>query len=307
MARKGAAGRSPNKGDKGVAPTRPENKAIYEGMNSDQQSRYRRIRANKGVEAANKYMAGITGKSPTGRGQPPQQQNLSPEQQFRNMNPQQQEAEMYTDAGAFYNQAMGNAMQYDPRNPAGGYQQAFGDQLNAARQNVMDQFERTMGPQFQREQAEFQQRMAEQGIDPNSGAYQAQYKAMADAQNAQRMNAQSEAFKLGGQYQQQGFEQAIVGQKLPGEMWQAFQDPWRLQYGARMEAVQKEQDRQAALRQAGISAGASVRGAQISADAQKYAANLNAINSGYDTQQRPDWRNEAIRGGVAGATSAIIK
>jgi hypothetical protein len=74
-----------------------------------------------------------------------------------------------------------------------------------------------------------------------------------------------------------------------------------------MEAIQKEQDRQAGLRQAGISAGASVRGAQISADAQKYAANLNAINSGYDNQQRPDWRNEAIRGGVAGATSRIVK
>lgn len=306
MARQGASTRSPKKGDKAIAPTRAENRAIYDTMNKDQQSRYLRIRANKGVEAANTYMAGITGKSPTGPGKAGQQPTLTPEQQFRGMNPQQQEGEMYTDAGAYYNQMMGGLMQYNPRNPAGGYQQAFTDQLNQSRQTVMDQFERTMAPQFQREQQDFQQQMAEQGIDPNSEAYRGRYKAMMDAQNAQRLNAQSEAFKLGGQYQQQGFEQAVVGQKLPGEMWQAVQDPWRLQYTARMEAAQKEKDRQAGLRQAGISAGASVRGAQISADAQKYAANLQAINQGYGNQQQPDWRNAAITGLTAGATKAVM-
>lgn len=306
------------------APTRAENKAIFDSMTPEQQQRYTRLRANKGLEAANKYMSQTTGKTPTGPGGrartaeekagqvPPQGTPAapagSPEETFRSMSPAQQEREMYSDAGAFYNNIMNNAMKFDPNNPGAGYQQGFTNQLESARQNVMDQFERTMGPQFQREQADFQQRMAEQGIDPNSGAYQAQYKAMMDSQNAQRMNAQSEAFKLGAGYQQQGFEQAITGQKLPFEQWTAAQDPWRLQYGARMEAIQKEKDRQAALQQSRMSAGASVRGAQISADAAKYQANLNAINQGYGQQQpQENWQNALIAGGVAGATNAVLK
>jgi hypothetical protein len=307
------AQREASKKARGIAPTRPENKAIYDAMTSDQQKRYIRLRANKGLEAANQYMQGITGKTPTGRRGAPGQQGLpgvpgtSVEGQFRALNPEQQEREMYEDAGAYYNQMMSGMMNYDPNNPAAGYQQAFGDQLGQARQTVMDQFERSMAPQFEREQAEFQQTMAEQGIDPSSPSYQARYKAMIDAQNNQRLNAQSEAFKLGGQYQQQGFEQAVIGRRLPGELWQATQDPWRLQYTARQEAIQKERDRQAALRQAGISAGAGVRSAQISADAAKYAANLNAINSGYGQgEQRPDWRNSAITGMVAGGTRAVL-
>jgi len=323
MAKKSAMTRDP-KGSKGKVPSRPENRAIFDGMTKAQQERYLRIRANKGTAAGNQYMTKITGKTPTGPGGrartaeeskrqvPPQGTPSappgSPEEAFRNMNLEQQNRETYEDAGSFYNQMMANAMQYDPRNPAAGYQQGFTDQLNQSRQTVMDQFERTMGPQFQREQQEFNQRMMEQGIDPSSGAYQAQYKAMMDAQNAQRMNAQAEAFKMGGQYQQQGFEQAVAGQRLPFEQWQlGGGDPWKAQYDWMQKSKQAELDRQAAIRQAGISAGAGVRSAQISADASKYAANLNAINQGYgNQQQQPDWRNAAITGLVAGGTRALL-
>lgn len=231
----------------------------------------------------------------------------TPDQQFRDMSTNKQNQEVYEDAGSFYNQIMGNAMKFDPNNPTAGYQQGFTNQLEGARQNVMDQFERTMAPQFQREQAEFQQRMAEQGIDPNSGAYQAQYKAMADAQNAQRLNAQSQAFQLGAGYQQQGFEQGIQGQMLPFQQWQAAQDPWKLQYAAGQEAQQAEKNRQAQLQQARIGAGASVRSAQISADAAMNAANINAINSGYPNNPKPNVRNDIIRGVVAGGTAAALK
>ena len=232
----------------------------------------------------------------------------SVEEQFRNLSPEQQNKELYADAGSFYNQMMGNAMKFDPNNPTVGYEQGFNTQMEQARQNVMDQFERTMQPQFQKEQMDFQQRMAEQGIDPNSGAYQSQYKAMMDAQNAQRLNAQSQAFQLGAGYQQQGFEQAITGQTTPFQMWQAASDPWKLQYAAGQEARQAELNRQAQLQAQRISAGAGVRSAQISADASRYAADLNALNQGYgQQQQKPDWRNEAIKGVVAGGTAAALK
>jgi hypothetical protein len=228
-------------------------------------------------------------------------------------------------------------------NQAGGYEQGFNSQLESARKNVMDQFERTMAPQFQREQSEFQQRMAEQGIDPNSGAYQAQYKAMMDSQNSQRLNAQSQAFQLGAGYQQQGFgqfmqgqqmgagllgqgfEQSMAGQQLgmarqgqgygqmlqgqmlPFQQIQAAEGPWKYQYLAQQEARQNQLNRQAQLQQARIGAGASVRAAQIGAEASMNRANLDAINEGYPNQQKPNLTNDIIRGGVAGATAGMMR
>jgi len=58
-----------------------------------------------------------------------------------------------------------------------------------AEQNAMDSFNRNMNPQFQQEDAAFRQRMAEQGIDPNSQGAQQQYKQMMQSQNLQRQNA----------------------------------------------------------------------------------------------------------------------
>lgn len=240
--------------------------------------------------------------TPPTKQRPPQTE----EDKFRNMDIPKQDREVYEDAGSFYNQMVGNAMKFDPNNPGAGYQQAFTDQLNQARESVMGQFERSMAPQFEREQREFEQRMAERGIDPNSGAYQAQYKAMMDSQNNQRLNAQAQAFQLGGQYQQQGFEQATTGQMMPFQQWQAMQDPWKLQYAARQEAEQKERDRQAALQQARIGAGATTRSAQIAADASLNRANLDAINAGYP-QNKPNIGNDIIRGVVAGGTAAALK
>ena len=231
----------------------------------------------------------------------------SAEESFRRLNPEQQNREMYEDAGAFYNQVMSNAMRFDPNNPAAGYQQGFTNQLDAARQNVMDQFERTMAPQFQREQAAFQQQMAEQGIDPNSEGYQARYKAMMDSQNAQRLNAQSQAFQLGSGYQQQGFEQAVAGQMLPFQQLGVAQEPWKLQYASQQEAIQREKDRQAAALQARIGAGASIRSAQISADASMHRANLDAINQGYPTNRKPSLGTEITRGAVTGITSGMVR
>jgi hypothetical protein len=234
-------------------------------------------------------------------------QPQTPDQKFRGMNEQQQNKQLYEDAGSFYNKMMGNAMQIDPNNPVAGYQPAFQNQLDQARSTVMNQFEATMGPQFQREQAAFNERMAIQGIDPNSGRYKDEYKAMMDSQNSQRMQAQTQAFQLGAGYQQQGFEQGVTGQMMPAQIWQATSKPWELQYAAGQEAQQNELTRQAQLQQARIGGGASTRAAQIAADASRYATDMNALNQGYNQNQRPNMTNQIIGGVVTGATAGLMK
>jgi hypothetical protein len=207
-------------------------------------------------------------------------------QRFANLTPEQQGNEMADISGQFGKTILGRAGQFDPNNPwANVQQQGFTDQMNAARQSVMGEFERTMAPEFQRQDAEFQQRMAEQGIDPNSGAYQAQFRAIKESQNNARNQAQAQAFQLGSQYQQQGYEQFMGGQKLPFEQYAATSDMWKIPYATQMDALQAEKNRQAQLAAARSGGGATVRAAQIQADAARDTAAMQNINQ-YNQPQR---------------------
>jgi len=169
----------------------------------------------------------------------------TPEAAFRGLTPQQQAQEMGADYGAYLNQAYAQ----EQKRLAQG-QPDFSSQLESARQNVMGQFERTMGPEFQRQQMELRQRLAEQGIDPNSGAYQAQMKALNDAQSNARQNAMSQAFTQGAEYQQQGFTQDVTGRMLPFQIAQLGSEPWKLGFAARTEAEQAALNRQSQERMA---------------------------------------------------------
>lgn len=192
---------------------------------------------------------------------------------FNRLNPQQQNQEMSTLAGQYYGPMMARYQQYDPTQ---GFQneQSYTDQLNAARQTVMNQFESTMGPEFQRQDAQFAQQMAEQGIDPNSGAYQAQYRALKQAQDASRQSAMTNAFTLGAEYQQQGFQQGKEAFLAPSAVWQATQTPWELQQKANIEAA----NRQAQLESARMSSGAGIAQARIGAEAQRDVAAMDMMS-----------------------------
>lgn len=222
----------------------------------------------------------------------------SVEEQFRNLSPEQQAAEMGTDYGAYMNQAWAQEQQ---RLAQG--QPDFSSQLESARQNVMGQFERTMGPEFQRQQMELRQRLAEQGIDPNSGAYQAQMKMLNDSQSNARQNAMSQAFTQGAEYQQQGFTQDVTGRMLPFQIGQLGARPWELGFAARTEAEQKEKDRQAAIQQARIGGGSSVSAAKIQADAMRDAAAAQAMGQ-YNTPKQPSTWSSVAQGVGTGAGAA---
>ena len=222
----------------------------------------------------------------------------SVEEKFRKMTPEQQNAEVYGSAGALYDRAMAQAMQWDPS------KFNYQGNLDEARKVVMNQFEQTMGPEFARQDAEFNQRMLEQGIDPNSGAYQNQYRAIKNAQNEARQSAMTNAFTTGASYEQQGWQQQIQNQMLPAQLWQAYEKPYITQYASQQEAIQKEKDRQAALENARISGGSNTSAAQIQAQAQRDVAAMQAMqNYGNQGQGQNPW-NAVAQGVGTGAGAA---
>lgn len=123
---------------------------------------------------------------------------------------------------------MQQGQQFDINRPYAGYEMGFGEARDKAYNDVMAQFNRSMEPEFQRQNAEFQQRMADQGLDPASGAYQAQYKALADAQNNARLNAQSQASQQAYQVQQQAFQQGQEASLQPLEFYKATSPLWQM-------------------------------------------------------------------------------
>lgn len=263
----------------------PEYNAALATVNkTGKQLGYKEGRINTAI---NKYAQKGTPGAPPG----------TPEAAFRGLTPEGQIQETGTDALALANEAYAREME---RMRQG--QPDFSGQLESARQNVMGQFERTMGPEFERQQMQLRQRMAEQGIDPNSGAYQAQMKMLNDAQASARQNAMSQAFTQGAEYQQQGFTQDVTGRMLPFQMMQAGADAWKLPYAAKTQAEQAALDRASQERNVRASGSAATNVANINARSQQdsiAAANIQQYN-------QPQRQNplSALAQGVGTGTSA---
>lgn len=221
----------------------------------------------------------------------------SAEEKFRNLSPEQQNKEVYGSAGALYDQAMAQAMQYDPS------KFNYQGQLDQARDVAMKQFHMSMDPEFARQEADFNQRMLEQGIDPNSGSYQAQYRAMKNAQNEALQSAMTNAFTAGAGYEQQGWQQQMQNVMMPGQLWQQFEKPYVTQYATEAEAIQADKNRQAQLQAARIGGGSAVSAAQIAANAQRDAAAMQAMQ-GYGGQPQVNPWAAAAQGVGTGSGAA---
>lgn len=117
---------------------------------------------------------------------------------------------------------------------------SFADQMNIARQNVMQQFEATQAPEFARQQADFVQMAAERGLDPNSQAYKTLQQQLTQRQDAARQGAMLAAEQAAQQVQAQGFGQALQGYQAPASMLGAFA-PFYDQFGQRL-TEQEQQD-----------------------------------------------------------------
>ena len=93
-------------------------------------------------------------------------------------------------------------------------QQDYGAMRQKAEQMAMESFDRNMGPQFQREESAFRQRMAEQGVPETSESYKQQYMDMKNTQNSARQNAMTQAFQSGQGEQAQAYGQQAQNYQL---------------------------------------------------------------------------------------------
>jgi hypothetical protein len=115
---------------------------------------------------------------------------------------------------------------FNPNLPALPQSSDYQAMRQRAEQVAMDSFNRNMRPQFQQEESQFRQRMAEQGIPENSELYRDQYKQLRDQQNAATQNAMSNAFQAGQAEQAQQFGQAFDTRgQMFNEQFQGYQVP----------------------------------------------------------------------------------
>jgi len=144
------------------------------------------------------------------------------------LTPQQIEQRIGAETGAGAGQFMDIIQQQGAFQPG-----SFQEQMDAAYQNVMKQYEQTMGPELAREQANFQQMAAERGLDPNSEAYKTLQSQLNQRQDLARQGAMQAGLQAAQGVQAQGFGQALQGYQAPAQMLQAF-TPYYNIFGQRM-------------------------------------------------------------------------
>jgi len=159
-----------------------------------------------------------------------------------------------------YGNIIGQFQQFDPYQVQSKYQQGFTDEMNRARNSLMNQFERRNAEQFQREQLATQQQIAERGLDPNSPAAQALVRDLNDRQDRARQEAMNAAEQQAYGVQQQAYGQATGLAMMPYEQWSAIQAPYAA--GVGNQYAQQQLQQQFGYEQ------------QLAAQKQKYALEL---------------------------------
>jgi len=233
----------------------------------------------------------------------PGSQPGSPEEAFRRMSPEQQQKELMSDYGTAVNQLYGRYEQTSPEQYMKNYEIGFQQEREKAYSDIVNQFERSNEEQFAREDQQFQQRMLSQGIDPNSGYYQSQYKALKDAQNNQRLNAQFQASQQAYGVAKQAFEQGTMQYGLPAQLSQYYLQPGMLQYKTEQERLLEQERIAAGLQQARISGGAATGAARIQAETARDIAAMEQMG-GYNQPKRPSTWSSVASGFGTGAGAA---
>lgn len=132
-----------------------------------------------------------------------------------------------------------DARNFDPNTFQQQYEPQFEQGMQRAYNTIYDQFERKNQDIFARQNEQLQQSLVERGLDPNSPAYQALTKQLAEQQTSARQDAQSAAWQAAQGYQQQGYGQATGTALLPGQI----AAPYLELYGQRQGFQQQTQER----------------------------------------------------------------
>lgn len=136
-------------------------------------------------------------------------------------------------------QGLNAARNFNPNTFQQQYEPQFEQGMQRAYNTIYDQFERKNQDVFARQNEQLQQSLVERGLDPNSPAYAALTKQLAEQQTSARQDAQSAAWQAAQGYQQQGFSQATGTALLPGQV----AAPYLELYGQRQGFQQQTQER----------------------------------------------------------------
>lgn len=238
----------------------------------------------------------------------------APQSPWDQLTPEQRDAEIEQGVSGLMRGIMDQAKPFQPG--------SYADQMNAARQNVMREFEAQNADVFKRQEADFYQRAAEQGLDPNNPGYAALYKQeVTDRQDRARQSAMRSAEDAAYNVQQQGFNQAYQQFLAPGEQFGQFSPVWgqgqqsradmlALQEKAKREFEMIRYQEQQANKRAEIAARASRSGGGGGGGPSeptlydKYRA--GNIEGGYPQNNGSNIGNNALVGGVTGAGNQFI-
>lgn len=188
---------------------------------------------------------------------------------------------------------------------------------NEAYQNVMNQFEADNAEAFKRQEADFYQRAAEQGIDPTSKAYGELYKQeVTDRQDRARQQASRAALAERQGVQQQNFMQQYQRFLAPGEQFGQF-SPYMTQAQKNFyDMAQIQMQLGSAMDIAKLQEAGALERAKIQAKSSGGGGNQgptlfdqwrrNNINAGYPTNTGTNPVNAGTVGVATGAGGSIV-
>jgi hypothetical protein len=290
MARKGALTKDPKNNNKKTSsvPTRAENRAIFDTLSPAQQAEYSRIRASQGGQKALEFLKGAG----------------------------QQSVATTTPVGVTEQGFMGAGQAYqDMLQRFGGeqYQPQFEQEMERARQNVMNQFERRNNQAFAQQRQDFETTMANKGVAPGSQQYQLELKSLNDRQDMARQEAMGAAEQAAYSVQNQQFGQAGQLAMRPYEQWNVLQQPYatgitsqyQMQAGAQAQEYAKELaalENKYKLQQIRATPRGGGGGAQIDPYTQM---EIDSLRTGYPGKQ-PNPNAQFVTGVVQGGGQQII-
>jgi len=203
------------------------------------------------------------------------------------LTPQQIESRVGATTGSGIEQFMNMISQQGAFQP-GSYDQ----QIQNARQNVLNQFEAANAPEFARQQADFNQMAAERGLEPYSFDYKTLQQQLTQRQDAARQGAMMAAEQAADQRQQQIFGQQLQQYQAPATMLGAFQ-PFYQQFGQRLtEAERQELERQT------LAQNAQLQREQIAAGIQQARIGTTGALT-FEQRAELDRLNNAARAGLS--------
>jgi hypothetical protein len=139
---------------------------------------------------------------------------------------------------------------FDPNTYQQKYEPQFEQGMQRAYDTIYNQFERKNQEQFARQNEQLQQSLVERGLDPNSPAYQALTRQLAEQQTSARQDAQNAAWQQAQGYQQQGYTQATGSALLPAQIASPYLELYGQGQQLQFTGSQADKQRQFEARQA---------------------------------------------------------